>query len=65
MQDSSKLVGYVIRIRVWLGHGSCGRHHVNQLCPKGKLRRGLIAKATAFRLVIGIELRRVLVGVVG
>jgi hypothetical protein len=64
MQDSSQLVGYVIRIHARL-NSSSSWHHVNWLRSKGELLRGLISKAAGFRLVVGVETWQVLVRVVG
>jgi hypothetical protein len=63
-QDSSQLVGQVVRIHARLGRGLSGRH-VNWLWSKRKLHRGLIAKAVCFRLAVDVEPHRVVVGVVG
>jgi hypothetical protein len=63
-QDTSQLVGQVVRIHARLDCCS-RRHHVNWSRPKRKLRRGLIAKAVNFWLVVGIEPHRVVVGVIG
>jgi hypothetical protein len=64
-KDSRRIVAnWLVRLLgSALGRGS-SEHHVNRLRPKGKLPWGFIAKATGFRMAVGIKMWHILVSVV-
>jgi hypothetical protein len=59
-QNSSQLVGQVIRLNTQLACSSSG-HHVNWLWPKRKLRWGLVTKTVVFRLALHVVPHHVVV----